>query len=218
MIHRTFAVILLLGAAGPCGGSSGSSVTSSALLPGDAHCPAGGSAFDSSSGTTYACSAPFYTGSAGVAVSGSVLSLDTSFTDGRYLRASADAGGPRVVSSQFDAVDGSIIHVVLTAAAMPGSVSLAAFTVTARDTSSNSNAWVAQTVTSLTPEVVGIDPAIAIKLGSAPAPGTLVRIIVSGTGPSPILGATSVPLAGAVGGPPGTAVQGVDYVTMLLVS
>ena len=41
-----------------------------------------------------------------------------------------------------------------------------------------------------------------------------VRLIVSGTGPTPLLGADLVPLAGAVGGPPGTPHDGHDFVHM----
>lgn len=41
-----------------------------------------------------------------------------------------------------------------------------------------------------------------------------VRLIVFGTGPTPLLGADLVPLAGAVGGPPGTPHDGHDFVQM----
>jgi hypothetical protein len=41
-----------------------------------------------------------------------------------------------------------------------------------------------------------------------------VRLIVSGTGPTPLLGADLAPLAGAVGGPPGTPHDGNDFVYM----
>ena len=42
----------------------------------------------------------------------------------------------------------------------------------------------------------------------------LVRLIVFGTGPTPLLGADLVPLAGAKGGPPGTKDNGHDFVLM----
>ncbi len=41
-----------------------------------------------------------------------------------------------------------------------------------------------------------------------------VRLIASGTGPTPLLGADLVPLAGVVGGPPGTPHDGRDFVYM----
>jgi hypothetical protein len=41
-----------------------------------------------------------------------------------------------------------------------------------------------------------------------------VRLIAFGTGPTPLLGADLAPLAGAVGGPPGTTHEGHDFVFM----
>ena len=41
-----------------------------------------------------------------------------------------------------------------------------------------------------------------------------VRLIVFGTGPTPLLGADLAPLAGAIGGPPGTMHEGHDFVFM----
>jgi hypothetical protein len=40
----------------------------------------------------------------------------------------------------------------------------------------------------------------------------LVRLIVRGTGPTPVFGANHVPLAGLLGGPPGTIDDGHDAV------
>jgi hypothetical protein len=45
--------------------------------------------------------------------------------------------------------------------------------------------------------------------------GNLVRIIAHGTGPYPLLGTNLVPLAGEVGGAPGGATDGIDFVHML---
>ncbi len=54
---------------------------------------------------------------------------------------------------------------------------------------------------------------VEIHLQSDPA-GSLVRFIAHGTGPTPLLGEDFVPLAGAQGGPSGTAHDGHDYVHM----
>jgi hypothetical protein len=48
----------------------------------------------------------------------------------------------------------------------------------------------------------------------APPRHDLVRITVHGTGPTPVLGADNVPLAGLTGGPPGTAADGHNAVIM----
>jgi hypothetical protein len=45
--------------------------------------------------------------------------------------------------------------------------------------------------------------------------GNLVRVIARGTGPSPLLGTSLVPLAGEVGGPAGGTENGHDFVIML---
>jgi hypothetical protein len=63
--------------------------------------------------------------------------------------------------------------------------------------------------------VVAVDgPRTSIRLGlgeAVPAGGWL-RVIVRGTGPTPVLGEDHVPLAGVLGGPPGTAAAGHDAV------
>lgn len=43
----------------------------------------------------------------------------------------------------------------------------------------------------------------------------LVRLLVKGTGPVPVIGTNRVPLAGVVGGPPGTMHQGHDFAYLL---
>ena len=56
-----------------------------------------------------------------------------------------------------------------------------------------------------------------VELKDAPS-GNLLRVIVKGTGPRPVLtrarGGEYVPLAGAVGGPPSGAHEGRDFVHM----
>jgi hypothetical protein len=56
---------------------------------------------------------------------------------------------------------------------------------------------------------------ITVDLKEAMPQGQIVRFIARGTGPGPILGADFVPLAGAVGGPPGSVDDGHDFVIML---
>jgi hypothetical protein len=60
----------------------------------------------------------------------------------------------------------------------------------------------------------GDDTRVVIELAERPA-GDIVRLCVRGTGNEPLLGRqTLIPLAGAVGGPPGTRMNGCDFVHM----
>jgi hypothetical protein len=205
------------GSQGPKGdtGDMGASVVAAAEPPG-ANCANGGSGFTVGGATTYACSAPTYVGMNGVTISGNVISFDTTFGDARYALTVPDAGGPRVSSATFDMspLDGTVINLVLTAPVLPGTLASGAFSVSTRDPSDASNGWVSQTIASMTVVTIGVDPGIQLTLSPAIASPALVRVIVKGTGPTPLLGSTNVPFAGAVGGKPATADEGVDYVKM----
>jgi hypothetical protein len=54
---------------------------------------------------------------------------------------------------------------------------------------------------------------VTISLTS-PLTRPLVRLLLRGTGPTPVLGANLIPLAGALGGPPATRHEGRDFVLM----
>ncbi|GLP69869.1 hypothetical protein RKD27_001344 [Streptomyces sp. SAI-126] len=54
---------------------------------------------------------------------------------------------------------------------------------------------------------------VTVVLAAAPR-HELVRVVVHGTGPTPVLGTDHLPLAGLTGGPPGTAADGHDAVIM----
>lgn len=63
---------------------------------------------------------------------------------------------------------------------------------------------------------VGYDRAsgrVTVALRDAPG-GQLVRLLVRGTGETPVLGTDMIPLAGAVGGPSGSRHDGSDFVHM----
>lgn len=55
---------------------------------------------------------------------------------------------------------------------------------------------------------------VTVRLTGSPK-GPLLRLIVRGTGEAPVLGTNLVPLAGALGGPPGTRHDGHDFVHMI---
>jgi hypothetical protein len=44
--------------------------------------------------------------------------------------------------------------------------------------------------------------------------GNLIRILVKGSGPTPLIGTDEIPLAGGVGGPVGSSADGRDFVHM----
>jgi len=59
------------------------------------------------------------------------------------------------------------------------------------------------------------DPVISIPMNASPDPSARLRVVISGTGPTPVVGDVAgqpVPLAGVVGGPPGGAQSGHDAV------
>jgi hypothetical protein len=80
-------------------------------------------------------------------------------------------------------------------------------------TYASSNGWSTLDIDNAQPDAAGTTIMIELK-ESMPAE-QIVRLIARGTGPRPILGTDLVPLAGAVGGPPGSADDGHDFVIML---
>ena len=55
---------------------------------------------------------------------------------------------------------------------------------------------------------------LALGAGDTIAVGDMVRVIAIGTGATPILGEDGIPLAGAVGDPPASRLEGRNFVTM----
>jgi hypothetical protein len=120
-----------------------------------------------------------------------------------------DAGGPRVVpQSVWWADDASRLTFKVTSSLVRSTLSL-------RDpdpvvvTSLSDRGWVAEDL-----ERVSYDDStktVTVTFHDPPA-NDLVRLIVRGTGPTPVFGTNRVPLAGLVGGPPGTTDDGHDAV------
>jgi hypothetical protein len=114
-----------------------------------------------------------------------------------------DAGGPRVDPSTVVLI-GDELRLQVTTPVLAGSVRLDAFTVTT---------WldVPGEWRTLPLTVVAVDgprTSIRLGLGEAVPAGAWLRVIVRGTGPTPVLGEDHVPLAGVLDGPPGTAAAG----------
>ncbi|WP_412543361.1 hypothetical protein R8Z50_13040 [Longispora sp. K20-0274] len=124
-------------------------------------------------------------------------------------RTDPDAGGPRVVPGSVAWSDDALLLTFeVTAPLVPGSVSRRSI----RLTSLAERGWVQEDLYS-----VGYDGDRQVSVTMADRPvNELVRLIVRGTGETPVFGADpAVPLAGVVGGPPGTAHDGHDAVLML---
>jgi hypothetical protein len=104
---------------------------------------------------------------------------------------------------------GTTVTIPVSAALSAASVQPGAFSVT---TFEDVGGWTILQVQSAAYD----DPTTTIQLtlGAAPAAGSLVRLIARGTGEQPLLGTDLVPLAGVVGGLPGTPDDGHDFVLM----
>ncbi|WP_308367699.1 MULTISPECIES: hypothetical protein [unclassified Microbulbifer] len=121
----------------------------------------------------------------------------------------ADAGGPRVEPDSVE-VDGEFIRFTVQGGPlMKASVDSRALSVSAFD---NRDGWITAEIKKVTYEES--DGRIEIELRDAPG-GNLVRLIVRGTGPQPMMGRNRLPLAGAVGGPAADKMNGNDFVSMV---
>jgi hypothetical protein len=117
-----------------------------------------------------------------------------------------DAGGPRVIRDSVSlSEDGRALSFNVTAPLIPGSVRRAIAI-----TSLSSRGWVDEDIDSI--QYGPDDLAVIISLADRPI-NDIVRLIVRGTGETPVFGSDpAVPLAGFVGGPPGSADDGIDAV------
>jgi hypothetical protein len=118
----------------------------------------------------------------------------------------SDAGGPRVIRESVTlSEDGRTLTFRVTAHLIPGSVRRAIAI-----TSLSARGWVDEDIDAI--RYHDDDLAVVVSLADRPI-NEIVRLIVRGTGPTPVFGSDpAVPLAGLVGGPPGSADNGVDAV------
>jgi hypothetical protein len=121
-----------------------------------------------------------------------------------------DAGGPRIDPASV-VLEGEAVTMTATARLSKASVAEKAFSVSAYDLR---DGWhEVEVVEARTTDRGGRAVRLELATGFG---GNLVRVIARGTGPSPLLGAAGlVPLAGAVGGPAGSANDGHDFVLMV---
>jgi hypothetical protein len=129
---------------------------------------------------------------------------------GTGIELPADAGGPRITPASVT-VAGTSITMTATAALMAESVHPRGFSVTTLDATTG---WTDIAINSATVDAAGT--LITLTLASAPPATRWLRVIAHGTGPAPLLArdAPNAPLAGAEGGPAGSAVDGKNFVYM----
>jgi hypothetical protein len=122
-----------------------------------------------------------------------------------------DGGGPRIDAATVKTSGKRRITLTVDRQLSPTSVRAEQFSVT---TYATDTGW-----STLDIKAANVDSNtlvdITIELKESMTADQLVRLIARGTGPQPILGADLVPLAGRVGGPPGSTDDGNDFVIML---
>lgn len=120
----------------------------------------------------------------------------------------ADAGGPRIDPASVR-LEGEAVTFTATHRLSRASVQARAFSVSSYD---NRDGWHNLEIRNASVDGTGKRVRLDLYTGFG---GNRVRIIARGTGSTPLLGSSGVPLAGAVGGPPGSAHDGNDFVLML---
>ena len=125
--------------------------------------------------------------------------------------AASGAAGPRVVSESVVIKDDKTIEFEVDQDLHAQSVKQAAFSVTAFDDAAG---WSSFGLSGDPVFSAGPPRKVTVKLAAALPAGARVRLIVRGTGPTPILNTSFEPLAGAVGGPATPPNEGRDFVSM----
>lgn len=120
----------------------------------------------------------------------------------------AEDGGPRVEPNSVVLLTSKAIMFRVDKELHDASVTPAAFSVTWFDVNKG---WQKANILNA---AYGGGETKTVNLELKSAVSGRVRLIASGTGPTPLLGADLVPLAGAVGEPPGTPHDGRDFVYM----
>jgi len=120
--------------------------------------------------------------------------------------APVDAGGPRVDPQSID-LDGTTLKLSVDHPLHKGTVDGSAFHVAGL----SDTGW---SPIGLTADVSIDARNVTLNLDRDPGP-LLVRLIVRGTGPTPLIGADQVPLAGGPDSPSGTTNDGHDFVVMI---
>ena len=126
--------------------------------------------------------------------------------------ASGAAAGPRVLPTTVTIADNQTITFQVDQDLHVQSVKQAEFSVTVFDDAAG---WQTFALAADPVYAAGAAKTVTIKLAAALPAGARVRLLVRGTGPTPILSTAYVPLAGAAGGPSVPANEGRDFVSMI---
>ena len=118
--------------------------------------------------------------------------------------------GPRIYPESARAETPRRLTMTATKPIAPPSVDRSQFDVT---TYADDDGWSSLDIAASRLDAAGTT--ITLELKEPMPEGHLVRLIARGTGPEPILGVDLRPLAGRVGGPPGSADDGHDFVIIL---
>lgn len=119
-----------------------------------------------------------------------------------------DAGGPRIDPATVES-KGEIIRLKIDGPTlMKASVDERVIQLTSFDVR---DGWIEEVIKKVS--FNSNSKIMEIELRDDPG-GRLVRLIVKGTGPTPLLGRNRIPLAGSIGGIPGSLDNGVDFITM----
>ncbi len=123
-----------------------------------------------------------------------------------------DAGGPRVIGEEVAFRESGRRLVIPVTASLAGNSVRGTVGITSL-TAERAGGWVVEDIYDTRYD----DTAMAIVVDLADRPiNNLIRIVVKGTGPKPVMGRSpAVPLAGLVGGPPGNRHDGHDAVWTL---
>ena len=155
---------------------------------------------------------PFTAGVKAIEYTARPSHVDTATLVELSARGAADAGGPRAKPETAHR-DGSTIRVETTGPVLGATVA-GAVTVRRFDPATG---WSPVAVTGggyTEPEIT-----IELDAGKLPPDGSLLRVVLAGTGPNPVVAAVDgapIPLAGLVGGLPGSREDGHDAAFTLL--
>lgn len=116
-----------------------------------------------------------------------------------------DAGGPRVYPDKWE-VSAVSIKLPFNGALLAETITPEVFSVSWLD----AKGWHISEIAN----VSYLDDDHSVTVNFAPIGAGKMRLVARGTGATPIMGANGVPLAGVVGGAPGTAHDGHDFVFM----